>query len=154
MDLKDSVLVERNILLQQDAANWQEAVSIGCKLLEEKGRTKASYYEAILEQTSRLGPFYLLAPGLAMPHARPEDGVLKSGFAVVTLKEPVAFGDPDNDPIDLLITLAAENAEFHNKVGIVQIVTLLDDENAVERLKKAKYVDEIKDIFEALEGDN
>lgn len=150
MDLKQSVLDGGYILLQQSASNWQEAVKIGCDILEDNGYITADYYQAILQQTKELGPFYLLAPGLAMPHSRPEDGVKKSGFAVVTLKEPVAFGDEDNDPIDLLITLAAETAEFHNKVGIVQIVALLDDEEAVERLKKAQHMDEIKDIFEAL----
>ncbi len=150
MDLKQSVLDGGYILLQQSASNWQEAVKIGCDILEDNDHITADYYKAILQQTKELGPFYLLAPGLAMPHSRPEDGVKKSGFAVVTLKEPVAFGDEDNDPIDLLITLAAETAEFHNKVGIVQIVALLDDEEAVERLKKAQHMDEIKDIFEAL----
>ncbi len=150
MDLKDSILIENNILLQQQAQNWQEAVKLGCTLLEEKGYIEPRYYEAILEQTEKLGPFYLLAPGLAMPHARPEDGVKKSGFAIVTLKDPVMFGDIDNDPIDILITLAAENTDFHNRVGIVQIVTLLDNEEAVERLKAATKIEDIKAIFKAL----
>ena len=34
-------------------------------------------------------------------------------FALVTLKTPVRFGDEDNDPIDILITMAAVDAKTH-----------------------------------------
>ncbi len=41
----------------------------------------------------------VIAPGIALPHARPEDGVIDSTVAVVRLAEPVNFGNEDNDPV-------------------------------------------------------
>ena len=45
-----------------------------------------------------------------MPHGRPEEGVKKTGFALVTLKKPLVFNHEDNDPVDILITMAAVDA--------------------------------------------
>ena len=46
-----------------------------------------------------------------MPHGRPEEGVKKTGFALVTLKKPLEFNHEDNDPVDILITMAAVDAK-------------------------------------------
>jgi len=89
---------------------------------------------------------------MAMPHARPEEGVLKNSFALVTLDKPVVFGDPDNDPIDILITLAATDAKTMNEESIVEVVTLLDDETRIERLRKAKTREELLAIFNEIQG--
>jgi PTS system ascorbate-specific IIA component len=59
------------------------------------------------------GPYIVLAPGLALAHARPEDGVLRVCLAVVTLAEPVAFGHPDNDPVDVVFAFGSPDAEQH-----------------------------------------
>lgn len=50
-----------------------------------------------------------------MPHGRPEEGVKKTGFALVTLKKPLEFNHEDNDPVDILITMAAVDANTHQK---------------------------------------
>ncbi|MDU7768505.1 MAG: PTS sugar transporter subunit IIA, partial [Serratia marcescens] len=81
--------------------------------------------------------------GLAMPHGRPEEGVLKTGFALVTLKTPVCFGDEDNDPIDILITLAAVDAKTHQEVGIMQVVNLFEDEANFDRLRACRHASEV-----------
>ena len=39
-----------------------------------------------------MGPYIVLAPGLAMPHARPEMGAKQVGAALVTLEKPIDFG--------------------------------------------------------------
>lgn len=152
MDLKEHLLTREAVKLQASAADWKEAVKIGTDLLEKAGTITPQYYKEILMSVEELGPYFILAPGMAMPHARPEGGVLENSFALVTLKEPVNFGDPDNDPIDILITLAAKDAATQNEEAIVQVVTLLDEEETVEKLRKAKTIEDLKKIFEELEN--
>ena len=101
------------------------------------------YFDAILAGVERHGPYFVLAPGLAMPHGRPEEGVLKTGFALVTLKTPVCFGDEDNDPIDILITMAAVDAKTHQEVGIMQVVNLFEDEANFDRLRACRHASEV-----------
>ena len=89
-----------------------------------------------------------------MPHGRPEEGVKKTGFALVTLRKPLAFNHEDNDPVDILITMAAVDANTHQEVGIMQIVNLFDDEanflditsQKREKNKNDEFSGEIKSI--------
>ncbi len=153
MNLKEHLLTYKTVKLQAEAKSWQDAVKIGTDLLEEAGTITSQYYTEIIKSVEELGPYFLLAPGMAMPHARPEGGVLETSYALVTLKEPVNFGDPDNDPIDILITLAAKDKAVQNEEAIVQVVMLLDNEETVERLRAARTLDDIRDIFATLEDE-
>lgn len=147
MNLKDHLLSRETVALKAHASDWRHAVKIGTDLLERAGTVTPAYYEEILKSTQEHGPYFLLAPGIAMPHARPEAGVLETSYALVTLQTPVVFGDPDNDPIDILITLAAADATTQNQEAIVQVVTLVDSAAAVAALRTATTVAELRKIF-------
>ena len=148
MKLRDSLLENRSIRLQAEAATWQDAVKIGVDLLVAADVVEPRYYQAILDGVERFGPYFVIAPGLAMPHGRPEEGVKKTGFALVTLKTPLPFNHEDNDPVDLLITLAAEDATAHQEVGIMQIVNLFEDEANFDRLRACRTEQDVLDLID------
>ena len=135
MKLRDSLAENKSIRLQAEANTWQEAVKIGVDLLVAADVVEPRYYQAILDAVEQHGPYFVLAPGLAMPHGRPEGGVKKTGFALVTLKKPLEFNHEDNDPVDILITLAATDANAHQEIGIMQVVNLFEDEANFDRLR-------------------
>jgi PTS system ascorbate-specific IIA component len=150
MRLRDSLVENDSIVLRAAAADWREAVAIGAERLRLAGVVDERYGPAIVRNTLELGPYYLLAPGLAMPHARPSDGVVKNGFALVTLETPVVFGSVDNDPVDILITLAAVDARIHNEEGIVQIATLFEDDANFERIRACRKPRDVIDLLDRL----
>lgn len=131
------------VLLRQSAKDWQSAVKIGCDLLEEQHIVSSQYYSGILESTAKYGPYYVLAPGVAMPHAPSEFGALKLGFSLTTLEHPVNFGSSENDPVDLLITFAAANRQQMNGEAIVQVMELLEDEAALNKIRAARTVEDL-----------
>ncbi|AYO40238.1 PTS ascorbate transporter subunit IIA [Serratia liquefaciens] len=147
MKLSDSLAQNKSVLLQAEATDWQQAVKLGVDLLVAAEVVEPRYFNAILAGVERHGPYFVLAPGLAMPHGRPEEGVLKTGFALVTLKTPVCFGDEDNDPIDILITLAAVDSRTHQEVGILQVVNLFEDEANFDRVRACRTVVEVLDLI-------
>lgn len=147
MKLSDSLAQNKSVLLQAEATDWQQAVKLGVDLLVAVEVVEPRYFNAILAGVERHGPYFVLAPGLAMPHGRPEEGVLKTGFALVTLKTPVCFGDEDNDPIDILITLAAVDSRTHQEVGILQVVNLFEDEANFDRVRACRTVVEVLDLI-------
>lgn len=150
MELGQLILERNAFKLQAEAADWKDAVRIGVDLLVAADVVEPRYYDAIVNMTQELGPWYVLAPGMAMPHGRPEEGVKKQGFALVTLKTPVNFGDADNDPIDILITLAAPDAKTMNESSIVQVVTLLGDDETVVRIRAAKTREDLEAVLAVL----
>lgn len=145
MNLLDSLKENNSILLKKNVNSWQEAIEMCMRPLVENGAVEKSYVEAIIERTKELGPFYVLAPGLAMPHERPEMGVNKNSFSFVTLENPVKFDD--GQEVDILIGLAAVNADIHNSEAIPQIVMLFEDEDIFDKIREAKVPTDIHKII-------
>lgn len=77
-------LSDATIALRQNVDSWPQALDICARPLLEAGVIEPAYVKAIVEQHRRLGPYYVLAPGLAMPHARPEEGKGLRTIAVET----------------------------------------------------------------------
>ncbi len=145
MNLIDSLKENDSIRIKEDANTWEEAVTACIKPLIEAGSVEKRYLDAIIEKTHELGPFYILAPGLAMPHDRPESGVLKDSFSFITLKNEVVF--PDGQKVDILVGLAATSSDIHNSEAIPQIVELFDDEESFEKIRKAENIEELITII-------
>jgi len=92
------------------------------------------------------GPYIVVAPGIALPHARPEDGVINASIAIARLETPVNFGNEDNDPVYLVVALAAVDNKQHIE-GLQQLALVLGDEEKIKAIKTATTPGEILDIF-------
>lgn len=122
--------------------SWEEAVRASGELLVRAGACEPPYVEAMEQAVRDLGPYIVLAPGVAMPHARPESGVVRPGIAVVTLDTPVPFGHAANDPVDLVIPFAAVDKEAHLET-LQRLVALLQDETALAQVRAASTDEEL-----------
>ncbi|MGP1457821.1 MAG: PTS sugar transporter subunit IIA [Treponema sp.] len=151
MILKDFILNNGAFSLGTEARDWKDAVKKGVDLLVKAGAAEERYYEGILQMVSEHGPYFVIAPGVAMPHARPELGGLKTGFALLTLKNPVKFGHESNDPVDIVLCICAKNAADMNEEVILNAVTLFDDEEAIGALRRAQCKEDLASIFDRIE---
>lgn len=147
MSLGARIIAENLFAIQREASNWQQAVKLGCNLLEEKGYITTDYYQSILKVVDEHGPYFVILPGVAMPHSRPEAGAIETGCSLVTLKEPVVFGHDDNDPVSLIFTMSAKSTEELNEGILIEIMNLLDDGVLVEQLINASSEDELKTLL-------
>lgn len=146
MNLVQALKENNSIRLGLTAQDWKEAIKLSVAPLIESGAVKEEYYHAIIESTEEYGPYYILMPGMAIPHARPEAGVNKNAFSLITLTEPVTFSD--GKEVSVLLTLAATSSDIHTSVAIPQIVALFELENAIERLTNIKNKDEVFEMIE------
>lgn len=144
-----SFLNQDLLSFNQTAENADEAIRLAGKLLQQKGYVSENYIEKMVESYHENGAYFVIAPYVAIPHARPTDGVEKSAVSLVTLSSGVAFGHKANDPVRLVFGLAASSSEEHLKV-IQNIVALLSQNENIERLLEAKYFEEIQPILEGL----
>ncbi|WP_097098072.1 PTS sugar transporter subunit IIA [Candidatus Pantoea floridensis] len=147
MKLAAKIVADNLFVTQHVATDWQDAVQAGCALLEEQGYITADYYQGILNSVAEHGPYFVILPGIAMPHARPEAGAIKTGCSLVILKEPVVFGHEDHDPVSILFTMAAKNNEELNEGILMEIMTLLDDDHLIEQLKHATDGEQVRDLL-------
>ncbi|EEU9482526.1 PTS sugar transporter subunit IIA [Escherichia coli] len=106
-------LSDSTIALRKNAATWQQALDICARPLLDAEIITTDYLSAIKTQHEKLGPYYVLAPGLAMPHARPEEGAKGLGLSLLKLEEGVSFHTEEFDPVDVIILLAAPDKHSH-----------------------------------------
>lgn len=142
-----SWIYDATIRLEQSVDDWQQAVEICARPLLEMNVISPEYVTAIVEQHHRLGPYYVLAPGLAMPHARPEEGAKGLGLSLLKLKQGVSFGAGEFDPVDIIIMLAAPDKHSHIEMISALAELFSSDEDLIE-LHNANTREEIKTIIE------
>lgn len=156
MNLKQSLIENHSILLNQTAANWEEAIKIGTDLLVKAGTIEPRYYDNIVSKIKEMGPYIILAPGLAMPHARPEEGVIKTSFALVTFENPIYF-EGEDEPVHVMLTLAGSDSDQHMQ-GLMEITQVLDDPDSdtgvdLDKIRRCKTAEEIYAVIDqALNG--
>lgn len=131
----------RRILVGAAARSWEEAVRLAGELLAADGVVEERYVEAMVRVTRELGPYAVIAPGVALPHARPEDGARNVGLSIVTLREGVNFGSP-NDPVYVVIGFAAKDKKSHLRV-LQELAEFLSGEGVVEALRSVKSGEEL-----------
>ncbi|MCL8608028.1 PTS sugar transporter subunit IIA [Proteus mirabilis] len=122
--------------------DWREAIKIACQPLIDKGCIEPRYVDAIYKSYEQIGPYYVLGPGIAMPHARPEEGVNQLSLALTIIEKGVEFGADENDPVKLLIVLAATDNDSHIN-AIVKLAELFDNQDDIDTLLQAKSKAEV-----------
>ncbi|HVH31852.1 MAG TPA: PTS sugar transporter subunit IIA [bacterium] len=114
------------IRLKVRATNWRDAVSACGEALVAGGITTPAYTDQMIATVEQLGPYLVIAPGIALAHARPSGAVLRPGLAWVTLAQPVRFGHKDNDPVTLVVGLAAPD-DYSHVQALATLAGLLED---------------------------
>ena len=100
------------------------------------------YTDEMLAALVEYGPYIVIAPGVALAHARPSAAVHDVAFSVLTLEPPVPFGHAENDPVRLVVGMAAPDAEVHVE-ALRQLAELLGDDALREDLMDAVSVDAV-----------
>jgi mannitol/fructose-specific phosphotransferase system IIA component (Ntr-type) len=132
-----SLLTDETVRARVHVVSWQEAVERVGELLVGSGAVETRYIEAMKLVLSEMGPYAVIAPGIALLHARPEDGVRRPCLALMTLATPVPFGHSQNDPVDLVVALGAVDKQAH-MVALQELARLLMDQPTLERIRSAQ----------------
>jgi PTS system ascorbate-specific IIA component len=143
-------LPDDGVQLGASAADWRDAVHLAGAGLAATGAAAAEYADEMIRMIEEHGPYVVIAPGLALAHARPGPEVHADGLSVVTLVEPVIFGHPHNDPVSVVIGLAAGYATHLSVVAA--LANVFNDSDAVARLAAAETPDAVRAILGAPDG--
>ena len=106
----------------------EEVIHFSGQLLVNSGKVKETYIEKMEEAFHDLGPYMVMAPGIAMPHARPSGDVSEP-----CIREPVSFHHPFNDPVRLVFALGGVENDSHLAL-LQELGKFLEDDNVRERL--------------------
>lgn len=139
------LLTTQTLQLKQQVATWQEAIQLAASPLVELGTVKEQYVTAMIESIEKNGPYVVITPLVAIPHARPEEGVLSLSMSLLKLDQPVDFA-PDK-PVQLIIVLAAADSDSHLR-ALIQLTTLLNEPANIEKMLEATDKEQLLEIIQ------
>lgn len=128
-------ITAKDVQIGLAAADWEDAIRQAAAPLRDAGDIEQSYIEGMIESVHKNGPYFVLAKGLALAHARPECGANRLALAFSTLNPPVSFGAGDNDPVRLIITLAATDPDSHIDL-LGELAEVLMDDGRMDRFSR------------------
>ncbi|OTQ81009.1 PTS sugar transporter subunit IIA [Gilliamella apis] len=140
-------LTGQTVKIVDSVKDWKEAIELCATPLLENQSITPNYIDAIFQLHESIGPYYVLAPGIAMPHARPEQGVNNLGLSMLLVKSGVNFNSEENDPVYLITLLAASDSTSHIEM-LTQLASLFAESNDVDTIFNAKNSDEILTVID------
>lgn len=131
---------ENRVRIVDSVKDWKEAIRLAAKPLEEDKSIEPAYTDAMIHSVETLGPYIVLAPGIALPHARPESGVRKMSMALLKVKEKVYFSEKKY--ANLFFVLASADGNSHLD-ALRELSIIFSDEAAIDKFLKADTVEEL-----------
>jgi PTS system ascorbate-specific IIA component len=139
-------LPESAIVIAAEAADWRAAVTLAADALAHSGAARPEYAAEMIRMIEQHGPYVVIAPGLALAHARPGPEVLADGLSVITLATPVTFGHPHNDPVNVVLGLAVVAPDEHLS-AVAALANVFNDSHAIEELAAATTPARVREIM-------
>lgn len=130
---------------QKQPETWQEAIRLSAQKLIQAGIVTDSYVDEVIQSVTEFGPYIVILPGVAMPHARADSpGVLGTAVAFTHFPQPVYFeAGNEEKQAQLFFMLAAKDAEAHMQ-NLAELADFLMQETIITRLQKLTTMAELE----------
>ncbi|MBC2074107.1 BglG family transcription antiterminator [Listeria marthii] len=138
----EELLPKERIAFQESVADWREAIQVASKSLQQEGYISRNYQQAMIENIEKLGPYIVIAPGIALPHASVDDGAYRVGMSLLRLDKPVSFSSKAKDQVRLIIVLASIDSYTHIN-ALSQLTNLIMKHHLLEQIEQAESAAEI-----------
>lgn len=142
LGLRD-LLTSDTISLVDSVDSWEAAIRLSAKPLIELGKIEPQYVDAMIRYCEK-DPYIVIAPGVAIPHAAPEDGAREVGMSLLRIKDGVSYTS-END-IHLIIAISAVDKQQHIH-ALMQLMNLVGSEREVNELISAESVERVYEII-------
>lgn len=133
----------KNVLCVDKVSNWQEAIILSGKPLLEEKCIEQRYIDKTIENINEIGFYVVLDDYIAMPHARPENGVNKTSVSFLKINEGVMFGD---NKIYLVFMIAAVDSNTHIDM-IKKLLDIFQNDEKKKLLINSKNKEKLLEIL-------
>jgi ascorbate PTS system EIIA or EIIAB component len=135
-----------SIAIRDSVNDRSEAITIAGELLVASGRAKPEYIQSMLDAIETHGPYIVIAPGIALAHGKPSEGVEQTGLCLLLLKQPIEFKHSQNDPVQLVFGLAAIDHNSHLAL-MAELAEFLSEPSNVNSLLTCSESSQIRSLL-------
>lgn len=127
------LLSEERIQVGYLAKDWEDAVRQAGNLLLKTGAVEAGYVEEMVMNIKKNGPYIVVCPETALPHASTEQGVIEEAASILKLEKPIDFHSGTNDPVRYVVGMSIQSAQSINS-AIYDLMMIFGNENIRKKL--------------------
>lgn len=99
-----------NVYINLPISDWKSAITYSADLLNAKGYVTKGYKSSLINAFEKYSSYMLIAEDVAIPHARNNNNILKTGMVLITLEKPVVT--PSGKNLEVILTFtSADNVE-------------------------------------------
>ncbi|MDO5375788.1 MAG: PTS sugar transporter subunit IIA [Staphylococcus rostri] len=135
-----------HIQLHERVTDWEAAIRLAAQPLLEAGYFEQTYIDAMINSVHEMGPYIVIAPEIAIAHARPSEDVHQVGLSLLKLDEHINFSETGRYAT-LIFVLSAVDKAAHLEI-LRNLAMRLSDTQVVEALMAANSKEEIKTLLE------
>ena len=141
-------LLNRSLMqITDEKMSWEEAIEFAAKPLLNQNYIQESYVEAMINNVKESGSYIVIAPKVAIPHARPEDGTNKLGISFLKLEHPVQFDLEDSDKdVQIIFVLSSVDNSSHLR-ALQELSNLLEDQKNIDEMIEIHDLDTMLDYI-------
>ncbi|MBF0812554.1 PTS sugar transporter subunit IIA [Staphylococcus sp. KY49P] len=139
------ILSADKIQILDKVETWEQAITIAANPLLTQDYFESSYVTAMIDSVKELGPYIVIAPEIAIAHARPNDDVKHIGLSLLKLNEHINFSE-EGHFASLIFVLSAVDNDGHLAI-LRSLATKLGNQDTVNQLLAAQEINEIVNIF-------
>ncbi|EON72796.1 PTS sugar transporter subunit IIA [Lysinibacillus sphaericus] len=134
------LLNKETIQIAHKVDSWKDAIRLASSPLLQQQKIEQRYLEAMIQAIEEHGPYVVLTPKVAIPHARPTEGVNELSMSLLSLQNPVHFA-PDQ-PVYLIIVLAAIDDASHLQ-ALVDLTQVLQEPTQIDSIIACQHPENI-----------
>ncbi|MEB6170225.1 PTS sugar transporter subunit IIA [Staphylococcus pseudoxylosus] len=139
------ILSADKIQILDEVETWEQAITIAANPLLTQDYFESSYVTAMIDSVKELGPYIVIAPEIAIAHARPNDDVKHIGLSLLKLNQHINFSE-EGHFASLIFVLSAIDNDGHLAI-LRSLATKLGNQETVNKLLAAQEINEIVNIF-------
>ncbi|KDP12279.1 PTS ascorbate transporter subunit IIA [Staphylococcus chromogenes] len=143
------VLTKDKIIVKDQVDSWEEAIESAAQPLLTQKYIESSYIDSMIQSVKTLGPYIVIAPHVAIAHARPGNDVHQVGLSLLKLDEAINFST-DSHYAELVFVLSATDSTSHLTV-LQNLAQLLGQQENIEALLEASNEEEIINIIKGVD---
>lgn len=147
-------LMEKGLFaIYDEPMEWQDAIRAAVQPLVDHGDATPEYANVIIDRIKRFGPYIVVAPDIALPHAEDSEHVLRSSICFVKFNHPVSFAEEDFEKSNpektakLFFALSSEDEMKHLRNLRALTEECLRNRELVDKLCEATTEEEIRSIL-------
>lgn len=134
-----------NIKIVGRVNDWKEAIKVSGISLQAGNYIKDEYIDEMIKNVEQNGSYMVVNDVVALPHARTNGLVNKTGMSLLVLRKEVTF--PGDKKVKILLSFSSYDQKEHID-ALSRFVTLLEERDFVNKIEKLNEI-EIKNLVDS-----